>query len=147
MFSSILNSRTLKTVFYAVLTGAANAAYAADTAASALPYESWLKTIQKSMTGPVAYSVSLIGIVACGATLIFAGGEISRFMRSIIYLVMVMGLLIGANTMMTSLFNGAVIEISADEKKALNHVNEIKSAHEDPFFSKGILIEPQTQYC
>lgn len=85
---------------------------AADTASgsSVLPYETWLKTIQKSLTGPVAFSVSLIGIVSCGATLIFTGGEMGRFMRSIVYLVMVMTLLVGANTLMSSLFNGATFE-------------------------------------
>ena len=109
MISSILSSRIFKGLFYVLMLFATDIALAADTQTSALPYEGWLKTIQKSMTGPVAYSVSIIGIVACGATLIFAGGEISKFMRSIIYLVLVMGLLIGANTMMSSLFNGATI--------------------------------------
>ena len=84
MISSILSSRIFKGLFYVLMLFATDIALAADTQTSALPYEGWLKTIQKSMTGPVAYSVSIIGIVACGATLIFAGGEISKFMRSII---------------------------------------------------------------
>ena len=95
------------------------------------------------MTGPVAYSVSIIGIVACGATLIFAGGEISKFMRSIIYLVLVMGLLIGANTMMSSLFNGATINTG------FNLVNRVQNQHntiKDPFFSKG-LGDLKESYC
>lgn len=76
---------------------------------SYLPYESWLITLQKSLTGPVASSVALIGIVCSGATLIFAGGEITRFMRSLIYIVLVMTFLIGANSLLTNFFNGAVI--------------------------------------
>lgn len=87
----------------------ATAAYASDTQGGALPYESWLRTLQQSLTGPVAFSVSLIGIVSCGATLILAGGEINKFMRSLIYIVLVMTLLVGANSLMTRFFNGAVI--------------------------------------
>lgn len=82
---------------------------AAETSSGALPYESWLRTLQQSFTGPVAFSVSLLGIISCGATLIFMGGEIGRFVRSIVYLILVMTLLIGANSMMTRFFNGALV--------------------------------------
>lgn len=143
MISSILSSRIFKCLFYVLMLFATDIALAADTQTSALPYEGWLKTIQKSMTGPVACSVSIIGIVACGATLIFAGGEISKFMRSIIYLVLVMGLLIGANTMMSSLFNGATINTG------FNLVNRVQNQHntiKDPFFSKG-LGDLKESYC
>lgn len=74
-------------------------------AVGVLPYENWLKALQTSLTGPVAFSISLIGIVSAGATLIFAGGEISRFMRTIIYIVLVMTFLVGANSLMTEFFN------------------------------------------
>ena len=84
-------------------------AFCAETATGVLPYENWLSMLQKSLTGPVAFSVSLIGIVSCGATLIFAGGEIGRFLRSLIYIVLVMTLLVGSNSLMTRFFNGAVI--------------------------------------
>lgn len=76
---------------------------------SVLPYEAWLFMFQKSLTGPVAFSVALIGIVISGATLILMGGEISTFVRTIIYIIMVMTLLIGANSLMTNFFNGASI--------------------------------------
>lgn len=109
-----MKNTLLKLAFLIVLTSVFKDALAADTASgsSVLPYETWLKTIQKSLTGPVAFSVSLIGIVSCGATLIFTGGEMGRFMRSIVYLVMVMTLLVGANTLMSSLFNGATVELA-----------------------------------
>lgn len=80
---------------------------------SVLPYEQWLSILQKSLTGPVAFSVSLIGIVTCGATLILGGGEISHFMRTLIYIVLVMTLLVGANALMNNFFNGASIGISS----------------------------------
>lgn len=111
-----MKNALLKLTAFIILTAVFKDALAADTASgsSVLPYETWLKTIQKSLTGPVAFSVSLIGIVSCGATLIFTGGEMGRFMRSIVYLVMVMTLLVGANTLMSSLFNGATIELSSE---------------------------------
>lgn len=90
-----------------------NNALASSTGGSMLPYETWLSDFQKSLTGPVAFTVSLIGIVASGITLILAGGEIKGFIRTMVYLVLVMTLLIGANSLMTNFFNGASIPLSA----------------------------------
>lgn len=99
-----------KTVLCAIFLSCIDVALASSTGVgSSLPYESWLISLQKSLTGPVASSISLIGIVCAGATLIFAGGEINRFMRSLIYIVMVMTFLIGANSLLTNFFHGAVI--------------------------------------
>ena len=53
--------------------------------------------------------MALIGIFSCGATLIFTGGEIGRFMRSFIYIIMVMTMLVGANSLMSNFFNGAAV--------------------------------------
>ena len=124
-----MKNTLLKLAFLIVLTSVFKDALAADTASgsSVLPYETWLKTIQKSLTGPVAFSVSLIGIVSCGATLIFTGGEMGRFMRSIVYLVMVMTLLVGANTLMSSLFNGATVELAPISNEMSLNNNESKS--------------------
>lgn len=83
---------------------------AEQTGSGVLPYESWLSTLQQSLTGPVAFSISTIGIVAAGASLIFAGGEISKFMRTILYIVLVMTFLVGANSLMTRFFNGAMLD-------------------------------------
>lgn len=90
----------------------------AASAGSGLPYEVWLSALQRSATGPIAFTIALLGIIGCGATLIFAGGEISRFMRSIIYIILVMTLLLGANSLMTNFFNGASINPPVDTKSA-----------------------------
>lgn len=87
-----------------------NDANASEVNSTTLPYESYLKDIQLSLTGPVARSVALIGIVSSGMTLIFAGGEISRFVKSLVYLVLVVGMILGANSIMTGVFNGACID-------------------------------------
>lgn len=70
----------------------------ASSASTGMPYESVLDSLSKSLSGPVAKSVALIGIVGSGATLIF-GGEISGFLKTIIYLVLVCSLLILGNTL------------------------------------------------
>ncbi len=108
-----------------ILGGMSFVAGAAETSSSAaLPYEDWLRTIQKSLTGPVAFSISIIGIISCGVTLIFTGGEITRFMRTIVYLVFVMTLLVGANSFMSSVFNGATIPLTNVKSKALGFDNQ-----------------------
>ena len=74
-----------------------------------LPYEAWLTKLQQSLTGPVAYSLSIIGIVVAGGVLIF-GGELNAFVRTLIFVVLVMGLLVGAQNLMSTFFGqGALI--------------------------------------
>jgi type IV secretion system protein VirB2 len=75
-----------------------------------LPWEAPLVTIRDSMSGPVAGAIALLGIVVCGGMLIW-GGEISEFTRRIVMVVLVVALLVGANTLLTTLFqvSGAVI--------------------------------------
>lgn len=58
-------------------------AHASASAGGGLPYEAWLTKLQQSMTGPVAFSVSLIGIVGAGGVLIF-GGELNAFLRVVL---------------------------------------------------------------
>ena len=96
-------------------------AHAAVGAGVALPYETWLVNLRNSVTGPVAFTLSIVGIVVAGGILIF-GGELNAFFRTLIFIVLVMALLVGANNIMTNLFQGAVIpgEISQDQETILN---------------------------
>lgn len=80
-----------------------------------LPYESWLVSLRNSVTGPVAFTLSIIGIVVAGGILIF-GGELNAFFRTLIFIVLVMALLIGAQNIMTNLFAGAVITTTATQE-------------------------------
>ena len=83
--------------------------FASAAAGGGLPYESWLSALRNSVTGPVAFSFSLIGIVVAGSILIF-GGDLNGFFRTLVFLVLVMALIIGANNMMSAFFGtGAVI--------------------------------------
>jgi type IV secretion system protein VirB2 len=87
-------------------------AFATGTAGG-LPYESWLTNLQNSVTGPVAFALSIIGIVVAGGVLIF-GGDLNGFFRTLIFLVLVMALLIAANNIMTSFF-GAGAEVALND--------------------------------
>ena len=99
----------------------AESAFASVGGGGQLPYESWLVNLRNSVTGPVAFTLSIVGIVVAGGILIF-GGELNAFFRTLIFIVLVMALLIGANNIMTNLFSGAVIpgEISQDQSSSVN---------------------------
>ena len=51
-------------------------AFASEGTGGSLPYESWLTNLRNSVTGPVAFALSIIGIVVAGGILIF-GGELT----------------------------------------------------------------------
>ncbi|MFJ4345046.1 conjugal transfer system pilin TrbC [Pseudomonas sp. NPDC089401] len=78
-------------------------AFAASSSGGSLPYESWLTSLRESVTGPVAFALSIIGIVVAGGVLIF-GGDLNGFFRTLIFLVLVMALIVGANNIMTGFF-------------------------------------------
>lgn len=89
-------------------------AFASEGTGGSLPYESWLTNLQNSVTGPVAFAISIIGIVVAGGVLIF-GGELNGFFRTLIFIVLVMALLVGAQNMMGTFFGrGAEIASLAD---------------------------------
>ena len=78
-------------------------AFASTGTGGSLPYESWLSSLQDSVTGPVAFALSIIGIVVAGGVLIF-GGDLNGFFRTLIFLVLVMALLVGAQNVMSTFF-------------------------------------------
>ena len=94
-------------------------AYAAEGTGGSLPYESWLANLRNSVTGPVAFALSLVGIVVSGGTLIL-GGDLNGFFRTMIFVVLVMALLVGAQNMMSSFF-GRGAEIAALGDAAATH--------------------------
>ena len=89
-------------------------AFASVGTGGSLPYESWLTNLRNSVTGPVAFALSIIGIVVAGGVLIF-GGDLNGFFRTLIFIVLVMALLVGAQNVMGTFFGrGAVIAGSID---------------------------------
>jgi len=96
-------------------------AMASEGTGGSLPYESWLTNLRNSVTGPVAFALSIIGIVVAGGILIF-GGELNGFFRTLIFIVLVMALLVGAQNMMSTFF-GRGAEIAALTDGAVNQVS------------------------
>ncbi|MGN1392616.1 MAG: TrbC/VirB2 family protein [Succinivibrionaceae bacterium] len=95
---------------------------------SGMPYESVLSDLSSSLTGTVAKSIALIGIVGSGAALIF-GGEISGFLKSIIYLVLVCSLLIMGNVIVEkfSSSGATVTNVSFDYSDKVAKFNNVNS--------------------
>ena len=93
----------------ALLMLTATQAHAASGAGGGLPYEDWLTRIRQSITGPVAFGISVIAIVAAGAMLIF-GGDMNGFMKTLVFIVLVLAFVIAAqNTLSAITGTGAVI--------------------------------------
>ena len=70
-------------------------ALADDATTATLPYEAGIKVFYTSMTGTIPFVISLVGIIACGAMLIF-GGEISGFMRTMVFIILVVAVIVQA---------------------------------------------------
>ncbi len=78
-----------------------------------MPWVAPLAALQGAMTGPTAGAIALVAIAVAGAMLIF-GGEINAFARTAIYIVLVLGLLVTANTFLSGLgYTGATIPADA----------------------------------
>src|SRR5262245_35624693 len=73
----------------------------AATTGSSLPWEGPLQTLVTSLTGPVAYAISIVAIVALGAGLAF-GGEMSESMRRMLQVGIAVCLVVFAAQVMTS---------------------------------------------
>ena len=113
----------------------AHAADATEGGGAGLPWEGPLAKLRQSISGPVAFVIALLGIIACGATLIW-GGEISEFTRRIIYVVLVVCLIVFANTLLTgALFSGATVPTSAPI--AALDLNRAAQANVEPIVSSS----------
>ena len=85
------------------------AAHAAAAGGGGLPWDTPLTTLKNDLTGPVAFTISLLAMVACGAALVF-GGEINEFVRRIIMLVLVCAFIVGVTNLASALgITGAIV--------------------------------------
>ena len=85
-----------------------------------LPWETPLQNVQQSLTGPVAKGVALVAIVGALGTLLFLHAEMNQFTRVIVFVVLGIGTLVGANAFLTG--SGAQgAEVTATTK-TLQHV-------------------------
>ena len=79
--------------------------YASSTS-TGLPWETPLQTVKQSLTGPVAAGISVVGIAAGGMALVF-GGELSEFAKRSCYAVIATAVIVGAGTIMSTLFSSS----------------------------------------
>lgn len=81
----------------------------AASAGGALPWDTPLTTLKNDITGPVAFTISLLAMVACGAALVF-GGEVNEFIRRLIMVVLVAAFLVGVTNLASGLgITGAIV--------------------------------------
>lgn len=114
MQGTLTHPKARNAVFFAlaVLIGSA-VSFAAETG-NGLPWEGPLNTLVTSLTGPVAYAISVIAIVALGATLAFAGGEMGETMKRLLQIGIAVCLVVFAAQVMSS-FIGQAAEVSLSQ--------------------------------
>lgn len=105
--------RNWKPVLGAVALGAVschpNLAHAAAAGGGGLPWDAPLTVLRNDITGPVAFTISLLAMVACGAALVF-GGEVNEFIRRLIMVVLVAAFLVGVTNLASALgITGAIV--------------------------------------
>lgn len=106
----------LALVVLAALTLAPDA-LASEGGGGGLPYEGPLAELRSSMTGPVAFTLSIVGIVLGFGILIF-GGDMNGFFRTLVFLVLLISLLVGAQNFMATFF-GRGAEVTQTTPAAL----------------------------
>ncbi|MGB7300322.1 MAG: TrbC/VirB2 family protein [Burkholderiaceae bacterium] len=75
---------------------------AAGGGGAGMPWDAPMAAFVASITGPWAGAIALIAIVISGAMLIF-GGELNQFARTMVFIILVMAVIVGAAAFLTSL--------------------------------------------
>jgi type IV secretion system protein VirB2 len=73
------------------------------SSSSGMPWEDPLSKIVDSVTGPIAFGISVLGVVVAGLALVF-GGQLDGFIQKIAILALVISLIVLATNIMSSLF-------------------------------------------
>jgi|694.fasta_scaffold03356_12 type IV secretory pathway VirB2 component (pilin) len=71
-------------------------------AGGGLPTDDWLAKIRASVTGPYAWTASVLGLVGAGSLLIFGGADMNGFLRTLLFIVMVLAFLAFAENFIRS---------------------------------------------
>lgn len=69
-----------------------------------MPWENPLSKVVDSITGPVAFAASVLGLVTAGIGLVF-GGQLDGFIQKLMILALVISLIVMATNILTTLFN------------------------------------------
>jgi type IV secretory pathway VirB2 component (pilin) len=98
--------------------------FASSTGGGGLPSDSWLQKLMQSITGPWAYAISVGGLVSTGAGLIFGNAEIGAFIKSILWLALVLSFIVAAANTISGL-TGQGAEITAFSHALLTSVGRV----------------------
>jgi type IV secretion system protein VirB2 len=90
------------------------------SATSDLPFTDGLEKLKGAISGPVAFGISLVGIIAAGAMLIF-GGEMSGFLRTLVFLVLVIAIIVNASNIIVALGGNAAM-IAAQVEQSIGAI-------------------------
>jgi len=103
-------AKKLAAFLFPVLVLAVTAMASASTGVGGgLPWDAPLLTLQEDLTGPVATSISVLGLFAAGAALVF-GEELGSFVRRALLLVVAIAFLVLGSNFLTGLgLSGALI--------------------------------------
>lgn len=77
--------------------------FAQASTSSGMPWEDPLSKVVNSITGPVAFGVSVLGVVVAGMALAF-GGQLDGFIQKIAILSLVIALIVFATNVLSSVF-------------------------------------------
>lgn len=81
----------------------------ASSTGGTLPWDTPLQTLERDITGPVAFVIALLAMVAAGAVLIHRG-ELDDFVRRLLLVVMVAAFLVGVTNFASALgITGAIV--------------------------------------
>lgn len=94
-----------------VLVALSEPAYASQGSGGGLPYEPFLDRLRASITGPVAYIISIIGILVGVGGLLF-GGDLNGIFRMVLMLILLISILVGAQSFLSGFF-GVGAEIAS----------------------------------
>ena len=97
-----------------------------------LPWETPIQNVTNSLTGPVAKGVALVAIVGAVGTMLFFHAELNAFTRVIVFIVLRVGTLVGANAFLSG--SGAQgAEIGDTPKTSIaSHEPSRPPQHPDP---------------
>lgn len=86
-----------------------NAGYCADTSSGDMPWDSMFTKLRKSVKGPIAITIALLGIIGSGAALIWQGGEMGPILKGLIGLVALVAMIVLADKLLTALTGESAI--------------------------------------
>lgn len=83
------------------------------SSSSGMPWESPLSKVVDSITGPVAFGISTLGVVVAGMSLAF-GGQLDGFIQKLAILSLVIALIVFATNVLSSIFgvSGSLVALS-----------------------------------